>query len=123
MAGENVPIAIDYTPPLGDDRGYTPLELQLISVAACSASAVALLARRMKREVSRITVAARGERRTEHPLCFARIELEFVVESPDASDAEVEKAIRMSEETYCPVWAMLKGNVQIAATHRIVRGG
>ena len=29
----NIPIAIDYTPPLGDNLGYTSLELLLLSLS------------------------------------------------------------------------------------------
>ena len=119
---DNDPITIDYSPPLGDGQGYTPLELQLLSLAACSGSTVATLLRRMRKEVIRLTVTARGTRREEHPLCFQEIVLEFVLESPDAGDAEVSKAIQVSEETYCPVWAMLKGSVQVTTSYQIVAG-
>jgi uncharacterized OsmC-like protein len=33
--------------------------------------------------------------------------------SPNSTEAEVHKLIIMSEETYCPVWAMIKGNVDV----------
>jgi uncharacterized OsmC-like protein len=37
----------------------------------------------------------------------------------NATDADVEKAIQLSEETVCPVWAMLKNNVEIGWEYRI----
>jgi putative redox protein len=32
----------------------------------------------------------------------------------------MQRAIRLSEETFCPVWAMLKNNVEIITEHRII---
>jgi putative redox protein len=42
--------------------------------------------------------------------------------SPDAADADVQKAIRMSEESLCPVWAMLKGSVEIVSELKLSSG-
>jgi putative redox protein len=109
-------ITLDYVPPLGDGTGYMPLQLLLISLAACSASSVLTLLRRMGRTISACTVNATGVRRQEHPTGFSAIALSFNIESPDLPDEDFAKAVRLSADTYCPVWAMLKGNVEISAT-------
>lgn len=119
-AGSNQPVTIDYVPPLGDGQGYTPLELQLMSLAACSGSTVVTLLRRMRKTITGLQVKATGVRRDQHPLSFQTITLEFLLHSPDAEDADVQKAIQMSEEIYCPVWAMLKGNVEVVAKYSII---
>ena len=36
----NEPVSIDYTPPLGDNLGYTSLELLLLSLSSCMGSAI-----------------------------------------------------------------------------------
>jgi len=41
--GANDPVSIDYTPPLGDNLGYTSLELFLRSFSSCVGSAVLVL--------------------------------------------------------------------------------
>jgi len=43
-----------------------------------------------------------------------------MVNSENTEDADMQKAIRLSEETVCPVWAMVKGNVEIITEHRII---
>jgi uncharacterized OsmC-like protein len=35
---------------------------------------------------------------------------------PGLDPAVVEKAIKMSEDKYCPVWAMLKGSVTVSSS-------
>ena len=116
------PVNADYFPPLGDAQGYTGLELLLLSLAACSATAIVPMLRRMNRVVTGFHVNASGVRRTQHPTSFERIDIEFVLTSPDAALADLQKAVRMAEETICPVWAMLKGNVEIVPALRVVAG-
>ncbi len=108
------PIDADHFPPLGEGRGYSGLELLLLSLAACSATAVVPLLRRMKKTVAGFRVGAWGQRRSEHPTSFTRIDLEFTLTSPDAGPADLEKAVSLAEGSICPVWAMLKGNVEIS---------
>jgi putative redox protein len=122
VAQSNPAITIDYTPPLGDGQGYMPLELLLISLAACSGSTVATLLRRFGKTVAGLEVKALGVRRQDHPTSFERILLEFKLSSPDAADADLQKAIQLSEETVCPVWAMLKNNVEIGWEYSISAG-
>ena len=122
VAQSNPAITIDYVPPLGDGQGYMPLELLLISLAACSGSTVATLLRKVGRRVAGLEVKATGARRQVHPTSFERILLEFRLTSADATEADVEKAIQISEETVCPVWTMLKNNVEIGWEYRISAG-
>lgn len=110
------PVPVDYTPPLGDGQGYGGLELLLMSLAACSAQTAMSLFVKMKQDVKKFTVTATGNRATEHPTVLTDIAVEFVVEGVGLSSELIEKAIRLSEEKYCPVWAMLKGSTKISYT-------
>jgi putative redox protein len=119
-ARSNPEITFDYRPPLGEGQGYTPLELLLMSLAVCSVTSVVFLLRKMRKNVSGFKVNAKGIRRDVHPTSLTEIYLEFVVNSKDVADADIQKAIRLSEETYCPVWAMLKNNVEVITEYKIV---
>ena len=114
------PIAIDYIPPHGEGQGYLPLELLLMSLASCSGGTLGFLLRKMGKSVSAIAVNAKGTRREGHPTSFSRITLEFIVTSGDARDPDVQKALKLSEDSLCPVWAMLKGNAEITAEYKIL---
>jgi putative redox protein len=117
--GTNAPISIDYIPPLGDDLGYTSLELLLLSLSSCLGSAALTFLRKMKKNVTGFAIQARGVRREEHPTAFKTIFMELTVESGDVTGADLDKVIALAEEKYCPVWAMVKGNVEIVVTRRI----
>jgi putative redox protein len=117
----HLPLAlpIDYIPPLGDDQGLMPLELLLISLAACSGASVALLLGRAEQEIKSLDVHASAERRTEHPTVFTNIHLEFQIKGSKVDSTVVDKCIRASEERFCPVWAMLKPSVPITTTFAV----
>lgn len=120
IAVPHPPIPIDYIPPFGDGKGYTPLELLLISLGACSSATIGYLLRKMGKNISGIHVKAKGIRREQHPTSFQKIFLEFTVNSMDAKDADLKKAINLAEESVCPVWAMVKGNVEVKTDYRII---
>ena len=121
VAGFNPAVICDYKPPLGDGTGYTGLELLLLSLAACSGTSILFLLRKMQKNVTGFEIHATGIRREQHPMSFVKIDLEFTLHSPDTEDADLRKAIQLSEETYCPVWAMLKNNVEVTPRYSVVR--
>ncbi len=121
VAGSNPAVICDYKPPLGDGAGYTGLELLLLSLAACSGTAILFLLRKMQKSIIGFEIHAKGVRREQHPTSFEKIALGFTLHSPDTEDADMQKAVRLAEETYCPVWAMLKNNVEVMPSYNVVR--
>lgn len=109
----NSPVSIDYTPPLGDNLGYTSLELLLMSLSSCMGSAVLTFLRRMNKTIVKCEMNAKGYRREEHPTGFRKVIVEFAFTSPDLSREEVLKVLGLAEEKYCPVWSMIKGNCEV----------
>lgn len=112
-------VMIDYIPPLGNDDGFMPTELLLISLAGCSGHTVMFLLQKMGKTLEGLDVQAVGQRREEHPTVFTDIELQYCFKGDQLDAPTVEKAISLSEETYCPVWAMLKNSVSISWTYTI----
>lgn len=112
-SGHEVPI--DYFPPMGEDNGFTSLELLLISLAGCSGHTVQFVLGRMGKTLEKLDVQVVANRRTGvHPTIITEAELQFTLKGDGLDAASVEKAIAMAEETYCPVWAMLKGNLSVS---------
>lgn len=116
----NPEIIMDYFPPFGDGQGYTGLELLLVSLAGCSGTSVVGILRKMNKNIISFNVAAKGIRRDQNPTSFQKIYLEFRLTSDNTDDSDIQKAIKISEETLCPVWAMLKGNVEIIAEYKLL---
>ncbi len=113
-------VAVDFGKEDEPVDGYLPLELLLVSLATCSGQVVVGLLKRMGLEVQDLLVHAKGVKREVHPTVLTSIELEFEFRGGRVDGPSVERAIALSEERFCPVWAMLKPVVPIRTTYRIM---
>jgi putative redox protein len=120
-ANPEQPITFDYKPPIGDGMGYNGLELLLMSFSGCSATAIVYLLRKMSKTVSGLEVNAKGIRREQPPIKFEKILIEFILSSKDTKDADIQKAIQLAEESVCPVWQMIKKNVEVVTEYKIIK--
>lgn len=121
ISRDNDEIIIDYVKPIGDGEGYTSLELFLISLATCAGSTISQMLRKMHKDVSGLKVSTYGERREEHPTYFEKILIKLELKSKDVEASHMEKAIKLAEETYCPVWNMVKNNLEISYEYDIIK--
>jgi len=119
LVQNNDPVAIDYIAPLGDEEGYTSLELLLLSLNSCIGSAVLTFLRKMRKTISACEISSVGYRKEDHPTGFKQIQLNINLTSPDVTSEDMLKVIKLSEDTYCPVWAMIKENVEVDVKFRI----
>ncbi len=114
----NAPISIDYTPPLGDNLGYTSLELFLLSLSSCTGSAILVLLRKMNKQVDQFEIASIGKRKENHPTGFSAISLQVQIKAKDLNNNEMEKVIGMIE-SICPVLSMLDKSIKTTITFKI----
>ena len=62
-----------------------------------------------------------GIRKTEHPTGFSKIILKLIVKSPNLTADDLQKAIRLAEEKFCPVWSLIKNNIIVETEFQIER--
>ncbi len=117
---DNEEVSMDYFPPLGDGAGYTGLELLLMSFSGCSATSVVFLLRKMGKTIESMTINSEGIKNEELPRAFREIKIKYTIESQDVNAADVSKAIKLSEDSVCPVWSMIKGNVDVIPEFEII---
>ena len=120
VVDKNFPVSIDYTAPLGDNLGYTSLELLLLSLSSCVGSTILTFLRQMKKTITGCEINSKGIRKEDHPTGFKAIIMEIDLKSTDTTADDLNKVIKLSEDTYCPVLAMLKGNVEIEIKYNII---
>ena len=89
-----------------------PMELVLIGLCACTATDVVSILRKKREPFSSVHVRAEAERAKEAPTVYTSIKLIYTI-SGQVSRKAVEDAVRLSEEKYCSVSAMLKSTARI----------
>ena len=89
-----------------------PMEMVLMGLCACTATDVVSILRRKREPFVGVHVHAEAERASEPPTVYKAIKLIYTV-SGQVSRKSVEDAVRLSEEKYCGVSAMLKCTAKI----------
>lgn len=98
----------------GKDRGPRPKGLLLTALLGCTGMDVASLFQKMKIPVESFSLDASAETTEEHPKVFKDIILNYYF-SGKIEDRinDIIKAIKLSQEKYCGVSAMLRKNSKI----------
>src|SRR5215831_14607818 len=89
-----------------------PMELVLMGLCACTATDVVNILRKKREGFTALAVRAEAERAKEPPTVYTAIRLIYTI-SGTVSRKAVEDAVRLSEEKYCSVSAMLKSTAKI----------
>ncbi len=101
-------VALDAAPDAGGQNpGFRPLELMLVSLGGCTAMDVISILKKMRQDVTGFEVRVSGDRATDHPKVFTRLRIEYVVTGRGIDRSAVEKAVNLSATRYCSAQAML----------------
>jgi putative redox protein len=100
----------------GDSKeGNSPVELVLIGLCGCTGYDVVSILRKKREPLTSLEVTAVGERAATPPTVFTQIHLTYTV-AGKISHKAMEDAVRLSEEKYCSVSAMLSKTAKITYT-------
>jgi putative redox protein len=138
MAGSTYKATVQYagddffigTPPSGHaqtidvngDRRFaqSPLEMLLVSVAACTAADVVSILHKKRQDVTEYRAEITGERREDHPKAFIKFHIHHIVHGRSVSEKAVADAIELSDTKYCSVAATVRPTAEITTSYEIV---
>ena len=92
--------------------GNSPMELVLIGLCGCTASDLVTILQKKREPFTAVEVHAEAEKAADPPRVYTGIKLIYRVKGNVARKA-VEDAVRLSEEKYCSVAAMLNKTATI----------
>jgi putative redox protein len=109
---------------LDDTAGATgpkPIELVAAGLAGCTAFDVAtILRQKHQQKVTGYEVRVECEQAERPPQVFTVVRIHHVITGFEVAATAVEEAIRLSEEKYCSVGAMVKQTATFSTTYEIV---
>lgn len=103
----------------GSDAGTRPKELLLLGLAGCTGSDVASMLGKMRVSYRKFEVDLHAEVASEHPKVYTKIEVVYKFWGENLDPAKLERAIELSETTYCSVSAMLRPSVALSSRYEI----
>src|ERR1035441_3198041 len=109
---------------LDDPAGGTgpkPIELIATALAGCTAfDVITTLRQKFHQKVTGYEVRVEADQAERPPQVFTSVRIFHVVTGYEIDPAAVEAAIRLSEEKYCSVGAMVKQTASLHTTYEII---
>ncbi len=109
---------------LDDSAGGTgakPIEMVAVALAGCTAfDVITILRQKYHQKVTGYRVRVEADQAERPPQVFTTVRIHHVVTGVGIDEAALEEAIRLSEEKYCSVGAMVQKTAALQTTHEIV---
>jgi putative redox protein len=96
-----------------------PMELLLLALGACTATDIVIILEKKRQKLEAFEVICSGERATEPPTVWTRLEMLYRLRGP-LDEAAVKHAIQLSEDKYCSVAAMLRKTAALSWRYEIL---
>lgn len=103
----------------GNEEGIKPTDLILVGLAGCSSMDIVSILKKKKQNITSYKANVTGERAETHPRVFTKMVITYEIKGKDIDEQAVKRAIELSKDKYCSVWAMLKNAVDIEWSYKI----
>ena len=105
---------IDEAPAFGGDEAMRPTEMLLGALGSCTGINAVLLLKKYKQPLRSLEVEVEGDRDTEWPKAFKKIQITFHCKwDGDIDKKMVDQAVDLACNRYCPIHATLSRGVNI----------
>ncbi len=104
---------------LNEKPGVGPMELILVGLAGCIGIDIVDIMEKKREPLKALKVKVRGRRAEDYPMVYKEIEITYLIWGEDVKTKSIEQAIKLSEEKYCSVSAMLKSVADIHSSYQI----
>ncbi len=100
--------------------GAKPIELVAVALAGCTAFDVINILRKKRQTITSYEVRVQGDQVDQPPQVFSLVRIHHVIGGTGVNPQAVKDAIRLSEEKYCSVGAMIRKTAQFETTFETV---
>lgn len=101
--------------------GPKPIELVAVALAGCTAfDVITILRQKYHQKVTGYEVRVEADQAERPPQVFTAVRIHHVVSGHEIDEAAIKEAIRLSEEKYCSVGAMVKQTASFRTTYEAV---
>ncbi len=103
----------------GNNSAARPMEFIAMGLAGCTGMDVISILHKKRQDVIGFQVKVHLRREREHPKVFSSAVVEYLMTGKGLDESAVLRAIELSVEKYCPVYAMLSKAFPIQMTYKI----
>jgi len=107
-------IIVDTTPENdGKNQGPRPKALMLVALGGCTGMDVVSILKKMRVEIEDFALKIEGNITEEHPKHFDEIKLIYEFKGKNLEEEKLRKAVDLSVDRYCGVFAVYKKTMKI----------
>jgi putative redox protein len=103
-------------------KGVSPSDLLPMALIGCASHDVVEILNKQKQQLHALKVTAEAAQDSDPPWRFRKIHIQYQVTGIGIDMEKVRKAIKLSEENYCSVYATLRDSIEITHDVEIVEG-
>jgi len=104
----------------GTNLGPSPKKLMLVALSGCTGMDVVSILKKMRVEVEKCSVEVQGDVTEEHPKQYNKMHVIYEFTGKNLPLDKLEKAVKMSEETYCGVEALYRKAIEVTSEIKII---
>jgi putative redox protein len=97
----------------------SPAQLILQALAGCTMMDCVLIIKKSRKNLEKFWVDVNADEAATHPKVYTKIHLTYNFISPDLDNETTERAIKLSEEKFCRVHAMLAGSCELSSSYNL----
>ena len=103
----------------GSEAGSRPKELLLMALGGCTASDVVSILRKKRVPFDSLDINVKAKVADNFPKVFTKIHVEYIFYGNDLETKDLERAIELSQNKYCPITAMIQKACPISYSYEI----
>lgn len=104
----------------GSDLGVRPKKLMLTALAGCTGVDVIMILKKMKVVPEAFNVIVEADVTDEHPKHYNKMKVIYQFKGKNLPMEKLERAVKLSETTYCGVTAVYQKAMEIESEIRVI---
>lgn len=104
----------------GKDSGPSPKKLMLVALSGCTGMDVVSILKKMRIDIEKCNIEVQGDVTDENPKQYYKMHVIYEFTGKKLPLDKLEKAVRMSEETYCGVGALYRKSIEVTSEIRVI---
>ena len=109
----------DFPIVMTQPSGVNAADLLPLSIIGCSIWDIVAILQKQRRQLSDVQVIAESIREEEPPWRFRKIHIRYLFTGRDLQEADVQRAIELTENKYCSTYATLRQAVELTSEYEI----
>jgi putative redox protein len=104
----------------GNDSGPTPKKLQLVALSGCTGMDVVSILKKMRVDIEKCSIEVQGDVAESYPQYYTNMHVIYEFTGKNLPIEKLEKAVNMSQETYCGVSALYKKAIDVTTEIKVI---